>query len=92
MNLNALKKTYSDSFVNVDVLPTTSQARILEQQAQQLSNRSYHELLILKGNGIPDVVRLQSSLSEVVARHQSLSTNFIFVDEKIVPGMRVVLN
>ncbi|MFE8725600.1 amino acid adenylation domain-containing protein [Aeromonas hydrophila] len=85
MNLNALKKTYSDSFVNVDVLPTTSQARILEQQAQQLSNRSYHELLILKGNGIPDVVRLQSSLSEVVARHQSLSTNFIFVDEKLVP-------
>lgn len=85
MNFNVLKKTYSDSFVNVDVLPTTSQARILEQQAQQLSNRSYHELLLLKGNGIPDIVRLQSSLSEVVARHQSLSTNFIFVDEKLVP-------
>lgn len=85
MNFNVLKTTYSDSFVNIDVLPTTSQARILEQQAQQLSNRSYHELLLLKGNGVPDVVRLQSSLSEVVARHQSLSTNFIFVDEKIVP-------
>ncbi|MFB2927851.1 non-ribosomal peptide synthetase [Aeromonas hydrophila] len=85
MNSNVLKRTCSDSFVNVDVLPTTSQARILEQQAQQLSNRSYHELLLLKGNGIPDLARLQSSLSEVVTRHQSLSTNFLFVDEKLVP-------
>ncbi|WP_265434700.1 non-ribosomal peptide synthetase [Aeromonas salmonicida] len=85
MNSIVLKRTYSDSFANVDVLPTTGQARILEQQAQQLSNRSYHELLLLKGNGIPDVARLQSSLGEVVTRHQSLSTNFIFVDEKLVP-------
>lgn len=85
MNSIVLKRTYSDSFANADVLPTTGQARILEQQAQQLSNRSYHELLLLKGNGTPDVARLQSSLGEVVTRHQSLSTNFIFVDEKLVP-------
>lgn len=85
MNSILLEKTHSDSFDNADILPTTSQARILEQQAQQLSNRSYHELLLLKGNGIPDVARLQSSFGELVARHQSLSTNFLFVDEKFVP-------
>lgn len=84
MNSIELKKTYGDSFANVDVLPTASQVRLLEQQAQQLSNRSYHELLLLKGNGIPDVDRLKLSFGELVTRHQSLSTNFIYVDEKLV--------